>query len=129
MGSDRGAGPATSGSPDYPAITKCQPAERQSDAPAQLAHRVAAAIDLTSRRLPAIELDACDEGQAEEIEIETVFQRKVSAARRLPRRDRSAAFRAARDWRQAALHAVREKRARVRHANRMLRQLRMPSPN
>jgi hypothetical protein len=60
-----------------------------------------------------------DEGDAAEIEIETIFKRKIAAARLLPRRERALARREARDWRRIALKALREKRATERHARYM----------
>ena len=64
-----------------------------------------------------------DEGDAAEIEIETIFKRRIAGARLLPRRERAAARREARDWRRFALKALREKRRSERHARDMLRQL------
>jgi hypothetical protein len=60
-----------------------------------------------------------DEGDAAEIEIETIYKRKIAGARLLPRRERALARRDARDWRRLALKALREKRATERHARHM----------
>jgi hypothetical protein len=64
-----------------------------------------------------------DEGDAAEIEIETIYQRKIAGARMLPRRERALARRVAREWRRFALRALRERRLSERHARRTLRQL------
>jgi hypothetical protein len=49
-----------------------------------------------------------DEGDAAEIEIETIFKRRIAGARLLPRRERAAARREAREWRRFPLKALRE---------------------
>ena len=114
-GSDRGKRPAALLSPDYLAKEKT---ERPTD---QLPHRVSrkfgAAVlsELTERDRALPESDAV-EGEAEEIEIETVFRRKIAGLRRLPKRDRPSARKAAQEWRIRALKALREQRARDRLA-------------
>jgi hypothetical protein len=70
-----------------------------------------------------------DEGDAAEIEIETIFKRRIAGARLLPRHERAPARRAAREWRRIALKALREKRMRERHARHMLRQLKRIRPS
>jgi hypothetical protein len=65
------------------------------------------------------------ESEAEEIEIQTVFARRLAGLRRLPKRERPHALKAARDWRQQALQALRERRALDRHQRRVRLQLAM----
>jgi hypothetical protein len=72
----------------------------------------------------AYEMDGpLDEGDAAEIEIETISQRKIAGARLLPRRGRALGRRGAREWRRLALKALCERRLSERHARRTLRQL------
>jgi len=89
---------------------------------------MAAAIEITRWRKPLTEFDASEEGDAEEIEIEFQFRRRLAGLRRMSRYDRPHALRAAREWRQFALKALREKRAAARYARRMLRRLQTPEP-
>jgi hypothetical protein len=89
---------------------------------------MAAAIEVTRWRRPVPEVDVSEEGEAEEIEIEFQFRRKLAGLRFMPRLDRPHARRAAREWRTAALKALREKRATARYARRMLRRLQTPEP-
>lgn len=126
-GSDRGKRPAALLSPDYLAKEKT---ERPTDQPLPSVGRKFGAnvlSELTERTRSLREPDAV-EGEAEEIEIETVFRRKIAGLRRLPKRERPSARKAARDWRIRALKALREQRARDRQARHILRQLLTPAP-
>ena len=129
MGNDRGVRLADAGPPDYLALKNDRPPEMRSAAIIRSRFCAAVSIEVTGRRLPTLELDACEEGNAEEIEIEAVFRRMISGLRRMPKRDRPSALRNAREWRQFALKALREKRANARHANHMRRRLMAPAPS
>ena len=125
-GSDRGAEPAALLSPDYMA----RKSERPTDQHFASLHREfsAALREVMGPGLPLSEVDAV-EGEAEEIEIETIFRRKLAGVRQLPRSERPHARKAARDWRTQALKDLREKRARDRYASHTRRQLGQPMPN
>ena len=58
-----------------------------------------------------VESESVDDGDAAEIEVLTIFRRRMAGARRLPRRERALARRAALDWLRSALMALREQRA------------------
>jgi hypothetical protein len=83
--------------------------------------------EVVRRQGPPPESDMI-EGEAEEIEIDTIYRRKLAGLRRLPKRERPHARKAARDWRTQALKALREKNAIERHARRRVRQLLRPEP-
>jgi hypothetical protein len=68
-----------------------------------------------------------DERDAAELEIETIFKRKLAGARFLPRRERMAARREAHEWLRLALKALREKRLTDRNAR--LRQIKRIQPS
>jgi hypothetical protein len=81
--------------------------------------------DGSSRR----EFEIAEEDDAANIDIDTIFKRKLMGLRLLPRRERAQAYRAAEEWRRAALKALRKKRLSERHARYMLRQqMRMATP-
>jgi hypothetical protein len=128
MGSDRGTGPATSASPDYPASKSNHETEREPDAPPRLKFSAGAAIEITRRRASSPEFDAREEGEAEEIAIDMEYRQRLAGLRHLPRREKPHALRAAREWRRAALKALREKRAAERYARRLRRQSQTPAP-
>jgi hypothetical protein len=86
----------------------------------------AALLNEIVRRQAASSESDMVEGEAEEIEIDTIYRRKLAGLRRLPKRERSHARKAARDWRTQALKALREKNATERHARRKLRLLLKP---
>jgi hypothetical protein len=127
-GSNRGAQPATLVSPDYPAKEKTERPTDQHDKSLNRKFGTAVLSELTERARSLPEPDAV-EGEAEEIEIESVFRRRIAGLRHLPKRERPSARKAARDWRIRALKALREQRARDRQARRVHRQLSGPTPN
>ena len=63
-----------------------------------------------------------------ELEIQTIFRRKMLGARMVAPRERAQARRAALEWLRFAMRALREKRAYARHARYIARQLRKPTP-
>lgn len=128
MGSDRGDGSAAPVPPVSPAIKSDPSPERRSDAQVLFSFSSSAVIEVTSRDFHSAGLEAAEEGDGAEIEIETVFRQKLAGLRRLPRWDRPHALRAARDCRLAALRALREKRASDRHARHARRRLLAPAP-
>lgn len=86
----------------------------------------AAALNEVVRRQAAPPEPDMVEGEAEAIEIDTIYHRKLAGLRRLPKRERPHARKAANDWRIQAFKALREKNATERRARRMLRQLLKP---
>jgi len=118
-GNNRGTRPATPASPDYLANTIEDRADRQHFFAGR--RFGAAVLNEVLRRVTASPEPEVVEGDAEEIEIETVFRRKLAGLRQLPKRERSTARKAARDWRTQALKALREKRANSRCADRLRR--------
>jgi len=107
--------------PDHPAKTIGDQADRPH---LYVSRRFDAALlnEVVRRQATPPEPDMV-EGEAEEIEIDTIYRRKLAGLRRLPKRERPHARKAAKDWRTQALKALREKRVRERHARRKLRQL------
>jgi hypothetical protein len=85
-------------------------------------------IELIGRGSFPIGPPPTDEDDAGEVEIKAVFQGKLMALRRLPRRERAAALRAAREWFLMALKAAREKRARDRYGKYMQWRLQILKP-
>jgi hypothetical protein len=83
--------------------------------------------ELPRHAMPSVEL--VDEDDAADVDIDTIFKRKLMGLRLLPRRERAQAYRAAKAWRRAALKALREKRQSERHARYMLRQLKRIRPS
>jgi len=80
--------------------------------------------DVTRRVARAVDFDEFeDETAGAELEIATLYRRKLAGLRYLPRNERPLARRAVREWYRSALRAIREKRATERHAMRTLRQL------
>jgi len=63
-----------------------------------------------------------------ELEIQTIFRRKMLGARMIAPHERAQARRAALEWLRFALRAAREKRAYARHARYIARQLRKQAP-
>jgi hypothetical protein len=88
----------------------------------------AAALNEVVRRQAAPPEPDMVEGEAEEIEIDTIYRRKLAGLRRLPKRERPHARKAAKDWRTQALRALRERNAIERHARRVIRRLQAPTP-
>ena len=87
----------------------------------------AATNEVTRRAVRPIEFDELnDETSGAELEIATLYRRKLAGLRYLPRSERPHARRAVREWYRLALRAIREKRATERHARRKLRQLLTP---
>jgi hypothetical protein len=84
-------------------------------------------IELPHRAVSSVELDGEDDGA--DVDVDTIFKRKLMGLRLLPRRERAQAYRAAKAWRRAALKALREKRQCERHARYMLRQLKRIRPS
>ena len=128
MGSDRGDGSATPVPPVSLAIKSEPPAGRPSDPPVRFSFSSAAVTEVTRQDFHSAGLEAAEEGDGAEIEIETVFRQKLAGLRRLPRRDRPHVLTAAREWRQAALRALKEKRAIDRHERYQRRRLLAPAP-
>jgi hypothetical protein len=123
---DRGTGPATSVSPAHSAPEIDKPPKylpalpSVSPPPPEL------------RRSSSVEMEALDEGDAAELEIEAEFRRKLMGLRRLRHGERAQALRAAREWRSFALNALREKRLRERHSRYLVRRqsrVRAPRPS
>jgi hypothetical protein len=102
--------------------------DRPIQIPSSLRALSPAAIEATRRGLPFIPFEPVEEGEAETLEIEATFRRRLSGLRRLPRHERSAALRAAREWRLFALKALREKRVRERIARYALWRQSLPAP-
>jgi hypothetical protein len=115
---DRGTGPATSVSPAPSAHENDKAIEYRSLVESKLS---ATESELQLLPMPSIEL--VDEDDAADVDIDTIFKRKLMGLRLLPRRERAQAYRAAKEWRRAALKALGEKRRCDRHARYMLRQL------
>jgi hypothetical protein len=119
---DRGTGPATSASP-------ASSAHEIDQQPKYLPASPSVSPAEAELRLPSVETEAIDEGDAAELEIEAEFRRKLRGLRRLRRRERAQALRAAREWLSFALNALRERRLRDRHARYMQRRHnQMPAP-
>jgi hypothetical protein len=119
-GNNRGIRPATPVSPDYPAKTIEDQADRQNF---YVGRFQAAVLNEVVRRQAAPPEPDMVEGEAEAIEIDTIYHRKLAGLRRLPKRERPHARKAAIDWRIQALKALREKHAIERHARRAFRKL------
>ena len=119
-GTKRGDRLATPLPPDYPAKTIEDRADRQH---LYVSRRFEAAVlnEVVRRQAAPPEPDMV-EGEAEAIEIDTIYHRKLAGLCRLPKRERPHARKAAKDWRTQALKALQEKRVRDRHARRALRQ-------
>jgi hypothetical protein len=115
---DRGTGPATLASPAPSAHENDKAIEYR---PLVESKRSATETDVQRGAMPSIEL--VDEDDAADVDIDTIFKRKLMGLRLLPRRERAQAYRAAKEWRRAALKALREKRLIERQARYMLRQL------
>lgn len=111
METDRGTGPASSAS----LAPLAHDNDRSTEAPSLVLG--SAAFEITRGELHAIPFDPIEDGDAEAIEIEKEFRRRLTGLRRLPRSARAVALREARDWRLVALKALREKHARERQAN------------
>jgi len=110
-------------SPDYPAKENNRQVEKR---PVALRAKFgsAATNEVTRRAVRPIEFDEFDdETSGAELEIATLYRRKLAGLRYLPRSERPHARRAVREWYRLALRAIREKRAVERHARRALRQL------
>jgi hypothetical protein len=86
----------------------------------------AAVLNEVVRRQAARPEPDTHEGEGEEIEIDTIYRRKLAGLRRLPKRERPHARKAAKDWRTQALKALREKNAIERRARLRLQQLLKP---
>jgi hypothetical protein len=110
-------------SPDYPAKENNRQVEKR---PVAMLSKFgsAATNEVTRRAVRPIEFDEFDdETSGAELEIATLYRRKLAGLRYLPRNERPPARRAMREWYRLALRAIREKRAIERHARRTLRQL------
>jgi hypothetical protein len=127
VGTERGERLATPVPPDWLAKEKIELSARPRNINLGGEWRAAAWHGTTRAGLLLPETKVI-EGEAEELEIETTFRRKLSGLRRLPKSERPSALKAARDWRQSALNALREKHARERHANHLLRNLQILTP-
>jgi hypothetical protein len=121
---DRGTGPATLVSPAPSAQENDRAIEYR---PLVESKRGATETDVPRRAMPSIE--PVDEDDAADVDIDTIFKRKLMGLRLLPRRERAQAYRAAKEWRRAALKALREKRLNECHARYMLRQLKRIRPS
>jgi hypothetical protein len=121
VGTKRGDRLATSLPPDYSAET----IEDQADGQHLYVSWKFQAAALCEVTLPETDLPEPDiiTGEAERIEIETLYGRKIAGLRQLPKRERSHARKAAKEWRTQALKALQEKRAVDRHARRAFRRL------
>jgi len=117
-GTERGDRLATPLPPDYLAKEKMELSVHPLLIDLRREFRAAAWHGTTRAGLLLAEADAV-EGEAEELEIETTFRRKLAGLRRLRKSERPHALRAAREWRQSALRELRERRARERQANRI----------
>jgi hypothetical protein len=110
-------------SPDYPAKTNNRQVEKRPVA-IQAKFGSAATNEVTRRVARAVDFDEFeDETAGAELEIATLYRRKLAGLRHMPRSERPLARRAMREWYRLALRAIREKRAVERHARRTLRQL------
>lgn len=125
-GSDRGKGSAAPSSPEKPAM-KSQSEADQHRFGVGWEFRTAALIEALARDRYQPD-DELPEGEAEEIEINHMFRRRIAGLRRLPKHERPHALKAARNWRGQALKALREQRARDRLAKRIRLQLSRPAP-
>jgi hypothetical protein len=123
-GNDRGTGPATLVSPEFPAIKSDEQPERHSDAFVRSAPTAITTPEPTKDPLPPSGEEEIEEGAGMERDIEDEFRRRLAGLRRLPRAARPHALQLAREWRQLALNGLRDKRAGARHARRALRRLR-----
>jgi hypothetical protein len=74
------------------------------------------------------DLEPAEEAGMPELEIRTIFRRKMLGARMIAPRERAQARREALDWLRSAMRALREKRACARHARYIARQLSKSAP-
>ncbi len=117
---DRGTGPATLASPASSANENDKAIEYRPFVESKLG---ATETDLPRHGIPSAGFEPVEDDDGSDIDIDTIFRRKLLGLRLLPRRERAQAYRAAKEWRRAALKALREKRLSERHARYMLRQL------
>jgi hypothetical protein len=123
---DRGTGPVTSASP-APSADKNDTAIEYR--PFVEFKRSATEIELPRHDNPSAGFESTEKDDASDIDVDTIFRRKLMGLRLLPRRERAQAYRAAKEWRRVALKALREKRTSERHARYMLRQLKRIRPS
>jgi hypothetical protein len=113
-------------SPDYPAKEDNRHTENRP-AFIRAEFRSAATNQVMRRAADPNEFDEFDEElSGAELEIATLYRRKLAGLRYLSRSERPHARRAMREWYRLALRAIREKRAVERHARLNLRQLLTP---
>src|SRR5258708_25756704 len=113
MGTDHGTGPANPVSPAKPANKTTEPANLPAPTGAGFSRE--ALIEVTRWNPFSPELEPLEDDEAEALEIEAEFKRRISGLRRLPRHARAEALRFSREQRTIALKTLREKRQRARH--------------